>query len=173
MVAFGIVIALSILAGFFWGAILQVLYGSCYGSAHAELKSLGSEISGTVRGPNNELLFKLDFGQCIGGVVFVNGRENPHFKKEIREDCSYNERDVSFILGIPLDADRDVICRGMKHQFSLSGIGSVPTEYPEVNNDGRTPFCLLVTGIETSGGDYTYQINQRGCTVEEMQETSG
>lgn len=167
--AFGIILTF-VLMSLFWGDLLGLVYGSCYGGAYTELRELDTDLSSKIRGPDNQVLHKLAIGKCISGVAFVNGRNDPAYADIVRERCNEHRDYRSYILGIPAKDDDDAICREMEREFSLSGYTTIPRGFPEVKNAGSEPYCLLLSAVETTGGGYNYRIDMTSCVSAESEE---
>lgn len=104
-----------------WGE--SIWYGSCWGSAKSELKSLKSDINSAIRNPQSPPIedYKLGLGSCMYGVVFINGRDNPDlYKKIISVECSQYSGYKSYIIASP-------ICPGVEAEIEEESGGIVNT----------------------------------------------
>jgi hypothetical protein len=207
----GIVIAISFAVFMFVIFIPSIVYGSCWAGARTELRDMGREIEGAIRSPSSPPLFyRLDMGNCIAGVVFINGREDPAYSKIISEECSEYSGYKSYMITIPsefllVQKDKDLedelgkslddlkstlsawdiiklymkkkiktvpstYCKEFEHEFSVSGINSIPEDFPKSFNTGTEPYCFEISPVPTSGGDFNYQIKKVPCPAEKKDE---
>jgi hypothetical protein len=84
-----------------WPWMLSIWYGSCWSDARSDLKGLATEIESGVRYPGSEINYRVSFGDCIAGVVFVNGKDDPSFSKLLADRCSSYDGYKSYMLVIP------------------------------------------------------------------------
>ena len=99
----GTLIAIVVFTGIVWPWLLSVWYGACWSDARSDLREFGHEIEGGIRNPSSMPIdYRLTIGDCIAGVIFVNGEEkrdeyNSLFEAECGEYSGYK----SYMIAIP------------------------------------------------------------------------
>ncbi len=98
----GTLLAIFFFIGMVWPWLLSIWYGSCWADARTDLREFGSEIEGAIRGPGTELEnYRLTIGSCIGGVVFINGKDYPDAPDFLKEECSEYTGYKSYMVVVP------------------------------------------------------------------------
>ena len=97
----GTLITIVVFTGIIWPWLLSLWYGSCWADARSDIRELGSEIEGSLRGPGRSADFRLNIGSCIAGVVFINGGVNSEYKNVIADACEDYDGYKSYIIVIP------------------------------------------------------------------------
>jgi hypothetical protein len=101
----GTLIAIFVFVGIVWPWLLSIWYGACWADARTDLRGLGQEIETGIRAPVQKgITYELNMGDCVAGVVFVNGREDPVYSKFIEEECSEYSGYKSYMVAIPKEA---------------------------------------------------------------------
>lgn len=110
----GTMIAIVFFIGIVWPWLLSIWYGSCWADARTDLRDLGSEIEGAIRSPNSPPIeYSLTIGDCIKGIVFINGKDNPDYYKILNKECSQYSGYKSYMIAIPIKPDPEYETEGI------------------------------------------------------------
>ena len=91
-----------------WPWMLGMWYGYCWSDVRSDVRELGAEIKGGVRFPQSAIEDRLLFEECVAGVVFINGRDDPAFSEYIRDQCEDYDGYKSYIIAIPSEILREI-----------------------------------------------------------------
>lgn len=99
----GTLLAIVFFIGIVWPWLLSIWYGSCWADARTDLKEFGNEIEGGIRAPNSQpIRYKLTIGDCIAGVIFVNGEDaRNEYNKLFEAECSEYSGYKSYMIAVP------------------------------------------------------------------------
>lgn len=114
----GTLIAIVFFIGIVWPWLLSIWYGSCWADARTDLREFGSEIEGAIRGPGHKVDYKLTIGDCIAGVVFVNGNESrDKYNTLFEAECSEYSGYKSYMIAIPEEVIRTLKDPSFKEKY--------------------------------------------------------
>lgn len=99
----GTLLAIIFFIGIVWPWLLSIWYGSCWADARTDLREFGNEIEGAIRGPTSPPIeYRLTIGECIAGVIFINGEEaRDKYNKLFEAECSEYSGYKSYMIAIP------------------------------------------------------------------------
>ncbi len=99
----GTLIAIVVFVAIIWPWVLSFWYGGCWSDARTDIRDLGSEIETGIRSdnPGQFVRYRLSVGDCIGGVAFINGREDPAYSGFIQKECEEYSGYKSYMILFP------------------------------------------------------------------------
>ena len=108
LTVFGILMVMIIISTLIITSINSMWYGTCWGNARNEMRSFGKLVD-SIKSPDSiPFVHPLSLGSCIGGVVFVNGKNSdnkiPYIDGLLKEECSEYSGYKSYMVAIPTEA---------------------------------------------------------------------
>jgi hypothetical protein len=99
----GTVMAIVVFVGIVWPWLLGIWYGACWADARTDLREFGHEIESKIRSSNqNQYLdYRLSLGDCIAGVIFIDGEEErDEWSGVLGAECSEYSGFKSYMIAV-------------------------------------------------------------------------